>query len=117
MILPPGETDKHMFDLEAAAKKLEALEKVKQKYNNSSHRITQVWESISPQYHTAGNHSWPREVNSHFLKLLHRDSVTKINVNSYSSNKMVHLEFLQKVLGKKVDSPQYDAAGSQFFHH
>ena len=30
MILPPGETDKHMFDLEAAAKKLEALEKVKQ---------------------------------------------------------------------------------------
>jgi hypothetical protein len=28
MILPPGETDKHMFDLEAAAKKLEALDKV-----------------------------------------------------------------------------------------
>lgn len=27
MILPPGETDHHMFDLEAAAKKLEALEK------------------------------------------------------------------------------------------
>jgi hypothetical protein len=25
MILPPGETDKHMFDLEAAVKKLEAI--------------------------------------------------------------------------------------------
>jgi hypothetical protein len=29
MILPPGETDQHMFDLEAAAKKLEILEQVK----------------------------------------------------------------------------------------
>ncbi len=28
MILPPGETDQHMFDLEAAAQKLEAIEKV-----------------------------------------------------------------------------------------
>ncbi len=28
MILPPGETDQHMFDLEAAAKKLEAIENV-----------------------------------------------------------------------------------------
>ena len=29
MIMPPGATDKHMFDLEAAAKKLEVLMKPK----------------------------------------------------------------------------------------
>ena len=29
-------------------------------------------ESVSLQYYTVGSHSRPREVNSHFLKLLHR---------------------------------------------
>ena len=51
-------------------------------------------EAVSLQYHTGGSNSWPREVNSNFLKLLR--SVTEINVYSYSTHKGLHFLCLQE---------------------
>ena len=51
-----------------------------------------------------------------FAQALKRDSVTKINVDSYSTKKGYILHFCKKSSSIKFfDSPQYDTPGSQLF--
>ena len=73
-------------------------------------------------YHTEQSQSLPSIIlrgvthgPSHFLTLLHRplrDSVTKINEESYSTKKGLYFAFSQKVI---FYSPQYGTSGSEFF--
>jgi len=80
MIMPPGETDRHMFDLETAARKLEALEKTSQTVKDSIVVLEEKYEKrrdLLLKIYKATDRDMNRQMN---LTEFHDLAVNKLNL-------------------------------------